>query len=120
YIPHQQTPAWRAFAPALGDPLAALRDLVNAGGKRLRPAFCHWAFVGAGGDPADPLGVDAGAPLELPHGFALVSDAAFVLRHRSPPHTGEVVEGANRRRGAEPAHRSFEARHGRGHWRGEG
>ena len=23
----------------------------SAGGKRLRPAFCHWAYVGAGGDP---------------------------------------------------------------------
>ena len=28
--------------------------MVEAGGKRLRPAFCHWGFVGAGGDPDDP------------------------------------------------------------------
>ena len=27
-----------------------------SGGKRLRPAFCHWGFVGAGGDPADERG----------------------------------------------------------------
>ena len=25
----------------------------SSGGKRLRPAFCHWGFVGAGGDPDD-------------------------------------------------------------------
>ena len=25
-----------------------------AGGKRLRPAFCYWGFVGAGGDADDP------------------------------------------------------------------
>ena len=24
------------------------------GGKRLRPAFCHWGFVAGGGDPDDP------------------------------------------------------------------
>ena len=27
--------------------------MVRSGGKRLRPAFCHWGFVGAGGDPDD-------------------------------------------------------------------
>ena len=31
------------------------RPLLLAGGKRLRPAFCHWGFVGAGGDPDDPM-----------------------------------------------------------------
>ena len=36
----------------LEEPFAALRALA-AGGKRLRPAFCHWAFIGRGGDPAD-------------------------------------------------------------------
>ena len=56
---------WRAVDPDLVDPLAALRELVVAGGKRLRPAFCHWAYVGAGGSPDDPLVVDAGAALEL-------------------------------------------------------
>ena len=30
--------------------------MVAAGGKRLRPAFCHWAFVGAGGDRDDASG----------------------------------------------------------------
>ncbi len=42
---------WRRVDPDLEAPLAALLDFVTAGGKRLRPAFCHWAFVGAGGDP---------------------------------------------------------------------
>ena len=40
--------------PDVEEPLTTLRDLVGAGGKRLRPAFCYWAFVGAGGDPDDP------------------------------------------------------------------
>ena len=39
---------------ALADPLDALREFVAAGGKRLRPAFCECAFVGAGGALDDP------------------------------------------------------------------
>ena len=46
--------AGQAVDPAIAVPLRALRHLVDAGGKRLRPAFCYWAFVGAGGDPDDP------------------------------------------------------------------
>ena len=52
---------WRTVDPALVEPLEALRHLVDAGGKRLRPAFCHWGFVAAGGDPDDPQVVDVGA-----------------------------------------------------------
>src|SRR4051812_24329921 len=33
---------WSAVAPEVGEPLRVLRDLVAAGGKRLRPAFCYW------------------------------------------------------------------------------
>ena len=76
---------WRAVDPDLATPIGALRDLVAAGGKRLRPAFCHWAFVGAGGDPDDPVVVDAGASLELLHTFALVHD--------------DVMDGSDQRRG---------------------
>src|ERR1700737_204717 len=56
---------WADVDPALAEPILALRDLVVAGGKRLRPAFCHWAYVGAGGPPTAPAGSDVGAPLEL-------------------------------------------------------
>ena len=57
---------WRAVDAALEEPLGALRDLVLAGGKRLRPAFCHWAFVGAGGSPDDRRVVDAGCGARAP------------------------------------------------------
>ena len=97
---------WRRLDPDLAEPVEAIRDLVMAGGKRLRPAFCHWAFVAAGGDPDDPLVVDAGAALELLHTFALIHD--------------DVMDGSVVRRGMNTVHRSFEARHALEEWRGEG
>jgi geranylgeranyl diphosphate synthase, type I len=96
---------WRAVDPDLDGPLQSLRDLVMAGGKRLRPAFCHWAFVGRGGDPADPLVVDAGAALELVHISALIHD--------------DVIDGSQRRHGMATVHVSSESRHLQRSWRGD-
>ena len=97
---------WSAVDIDLGDPLRSLRSLVLAGGKRLRPAFCHWGFVGAGGDPDDARVVDAGAALELLHTFALIHD--------------DIMDGSVTRRGLSAVHVDFEARHGSAAWRGEG
>ena len=38
------------IAPAAGEIVTAISDLTR-GGKRLRPLFAFWGFVGAGGDP---------------------------------------------------------------------
>ena len=96
---------WHAVDPDLAEPLIALRELVRAGGKRLRPAFCHWAYVGAGGAPDDDVVVDAGAALELLHTFALVHD--------------DVMDGSNMRRGRAAIHRRFMTRHDVQRWRGD-
>jgi geranylgeranyl diphosphate synthase type I len=96
---------WSAVDPALREPVVALRDLVDAGGKRLRPAFCHWAYLGAGGDPSATAVDDAGAALELLHTFALVHD--------------DVMDGSDRRRGLPSIHRSFVDRHTAQGWHGE-
>ena len=96
---------WSEVDADLAEPLAALRDLVLAGGKRLRPAFCHWAFVGAGGSPDDPAVVDAGAALELLHTFALVHD--------------DIMDGSATRRNTDTIHVQFEAGHAMDGWRGE-
>ena len=82
---------WSLVDPSLAGALDALRSLVAAGGKRLRPAFCHWAFVGAGGDPDDGIALVAGAALELLHSFALVHD--------------DIMDGSDRRRGKPAVHR---------------
>ena len=54
--------------------LSELRGMALAGGKRIRPAFVHWAFVAGGGDPDDNRAIDAGSVLEMLHTFALVHD----------------------------------------------
>ena len=53
---------WSAFDEDLRAPTEQIAKLVLGGGKRLRPSFCHWGFVGAGGAPDDQRIVDA-APL---------------------------------------------------------
>ena len=96
---------WSAVDADLGAPLSSLRDLVLAGGKRLRPAFCHWAFVGCGGDPLDANVIDAGAGLELLHTFALVHD--------------DIMDASLRRRGMDAVHVQFIDQHRRNSWRAE-
>lgn len=95
---------WAGVDADLAEPFAALRALI-AGGKRLRPAFCHWGWVGAGGDPADPRVVDAGAALELLHTFALVHD--------------DIMDDSIRRHGIDCLHVDFAARHRQRGWHGE-
>jgi geranylgeranyl diphosphate synthase type I len=71
----------------------------------LRPAFCFWGFVGAGGDPTDELVIDAGAALELLHAFALFHD--------------DVMDGSLTRRGEPTTNAKFEASHGANKLAGE-
>jgi geranylgeranyl diphosphate synthase, type I len=97
---------WAELSPDLGPPLESLRRLVMDGGKRLRPAFCYWAYVGAGGDPSAAAIVDAGAAFEMLQAFALVHD--------------DVMDGSSTRRGSRTAHLEFEDRHTAEGWRGEG
>ena len=96
---------WSKIEPELRAPLQALAQLIEAGGKRLRPAFCHWGFVGAGGQADDHRVVEAGAAFELLHGFALFHD--------------DVMDGSATRRGARTAHLVFADRHERAGWLGE-
>lgn len=68
------------------------------GGKRLRPAFCVWAYDAAGGDPAhqDAL-LKAASSLDVLHISALVHD--------------DLIDDADTRRGEPSAHRQYEALH---------
>jgi geranylgeranyl diphosphate synthase type I len=96
---------WAHVDADLVPPIDEIARLVLAGGKRLRPAFCYWGFVGAGGDPTDELVIDAGAALELLHAFALFHD--------------DVMDGSLTRRGEPTTNAKFEASHGASKLAGE-
>jgi geranylgeranyl diphosphate synthase, type I len=51
----------------------AVRDLVLAGGKRLRPAFVYWGYRATGAEHADAV-LQPAAAVELLHNFALIHD----------------------------------------------
>jgi geranylgeranyl diphosphate synthase type I len=101
-----ETTRWASIDPDLHAPLDSLRRLVLAGGKRLRPAFCFWAFVGLGGDPADDRIIDAGAALELFHAGAVIHD--------------DVIDGSERRHGIASLHVEFAEKHDEAGWRAYG
>ncbi|MDZ7676874.1 MAG: polyprenyl synthetase family protein [Acidimicrobiales bacterium] len=103
-LDHEQQ-RWGSMTEDLDAPLEALRSLVMSGGKRLRPAFCYWGFVGAGGSADDRTVIDAGAAFEFLQAFALVHD--------------DVMDGSSTRRGARTAHLAFADRHADEVWRGE-
>src|SRR6059036_4069620 len=61
------------MAPEAAAMVDELRRVVEAGGKRIRPAFCYWGYRAGGGEDGEPI-VRAAAALELFHTFALVHD----------------------------------------------
>ena len=77
----------------------ALQDFVT-GGKRMRPAFCFWGHLGAGGTDRDEV-IVAAASLELFQACAIIHD--------------DVMDASDMRRGKPAVHRAFAAMH-----RGEG
>ena len=100
---------WHAVDPHLDVPLQVLQAAVLSGGKRLRPAFCYWGWVAAGGDRGDEAACEVvealGAAIELFHVFALIHD--------------DVMDGATVRRGGPTAHVAFAGHHASRKWRGE-
>jgi geranylgeranyl diphosphate synthase, type I len=73
-----------AALPLVGE----VRRLLDAGGKRIRPAFCYWGFRAAAGQDDGDAGaaiVSAAAALELLHTMAIVHD--------------DLIDGAKERRG---------------------
>jgi geranylgeranyl diphosphate synthase type I len=96
---------WAGVDGRAAVPVDAVAALVNAGGKRLRPAFCVSGFLAAGGDSEDPLVVDCAAGIELIHTGALIHD--------------DVLDASDLRRGAPAVHTRHAAAHGRQGWRGE-
>lgn len=96
---------WVAIDPALAEPFDVLAELVLVGGKRLRPAFFHWAHVGAGGTPWAPEAIDAAAAIEMLHAFALAHD--------------DIMDASASRRGHPTVHVRFADLHREARWQGD-
>jgi geranylgeranyl diphosphate synthase type I len=81
-----------------------LESFILRGGKRLRPAFAYWAYLGSGG--VDRPGLMAAiASLELLHAGALIHD--------------DVMDASDTRRGEPAVHRRFADEHSAAGWAGQ-
>jgi geranylgeranyl diphosphate synthase type I len=85
-----------ALEPRATQVTRRIRELVLAGGKRLRPAFVYWGHRAAGLDHDDGV-LTAAAALELLHTFALIHD--------------DVMDRSDRRRGQPSIHRALARQH---------
>ena len=98
--------AHRPRLQAMGEELRPLTEALAeflSGGKRLRPEFCFWGHLGAGGRDSDDL-VVAAASLELFQACAIIHD--------------DVMDGSDTRRGRPAVHRRFAALHTSHGWNG--
>lgn len=93
----------RAIDPVLAEVSTAIEDLVLGGGKRLRPSFGYWGFIGAGGQDSTEL-ITALAALELVQAGALIHD--------------DLMDSSDTRRGVPSIHRRFAALHRESGWAG--
>ena len=96
---------WAGLDPSLDEPLGDLAALILGGGKRIRPAYCHWGWLIGGGDPDGGGALDGGCALEILHAFALAHD--------------DVMDGSDTRRGSPTVWRKFVQRHRDRSWHGE-
>ncbi|MES4888767.1 polyprenyl synthetase family protein [Streptomyces sp. NPDC096012] len=97
--------AWAGVDERAVVPIDALAELIESGGKRIRPAFCITGYLAAGGDPEAPGIVAVGAALEMLHLSALVHD--------------DVLDDSSHRRGLPTVHTRHTALHDSSGWQGE-
>ena len=101
---------WEAQDPRLAEMVAMLTSIVNGagkgGGKRMRAAFCYWAFRGVAPEGADETKIiDAGCAFELMQAFALIHD--------------DIMDDAAMRRGVPTIHHSTARDFENSNWQGE-
>ncbi len=98
----EQTPLLHSVSSDLTPMIETISQLMS-GGKRLRPAFAYWGYLGAGGDDSRSI-VRAATSLEFLQACALIHD--------------DVMDGSDTRRGLPATHRFFEALHTESAWLG--
>jgi geranylgeranyl diphosphate synthase type I len=99
--------AWKEHGAPWADAVEALAGFLERG-KALRPRFCYWGQLAAGGPHgAEPVAdlLPACAALELLHAFALIHD--------------DLMDGSPTRRGRAALHRRLAGEHQRQGWAGD-
>jgi geranylgeranyl diphosphate synthase type I len=92
------------YAPDAVELVDALKALVSAGGKRLRPALVYHAYRGCGGEDPDPA-MSVALAVEFLHSYLLIHD--------------DIMDHAGVRRGLPAAHVRFGRLHREQGWHGE-
>lgn len=110
---HEQE-RWLKVEPRLGEAVSELQRM-SGGGKRIRAAFCYWAWRGTlvnlgladekPSEEAEETVISCGAAFELLQTFALIHD--------------DIMDGADTRRGLETIHVHQARRVRELGWRGE-
>ena len=101
----EQAIHWSAIDPWLPEAVSALAGAVLGGGKRLRPLFCAYGFMAAGGSGQPSELIDVAAALELLHAFALIHD--------------DVMDGSPTRRNQPSLHQRLMEQHDVQRYHGE-
>ena len=101
----QEIATWRSLDPSIERPLGDLAAFIANGGKRIRPAYCHWGYVTGGGEADGTGSLDVCCAVELLQAFALVHD--------------DVMDGSPTRRGKPTVWATYIERHRAGDWQGE-
>jgi geranylgeranyl diphosphate synthase, type I len=100
-----QRTRWSRINEQASGVIDAVADLIDAGGKRLRPRFCLAGYLAAGGEKSGAAVIPAAAALELLHACALIHD--------------DIMDEAATRRGRPTVHTRNAAEHARRQWRGD-
>ena len=96
---------WSSVDSWLPEVVDTLSGFVLGSGKRMRPLFCAYGFLAAGGTGEPPALLDIAAALELLHAFALLHD--------------DVMDGSATRRGHPSMHRQLAHDHAAARQNGE-
>ncbi len=97
---------WSAQDERLAEMVEFLANIVNGGGKRMRAAFCYWAWRGVAPAGSDETAIiDAGAAFELMQAFALIHD--------------DIMDNADTRRGQPTIHHVSSKQFTQAGWLGE-
>ncbi|HBB36432.1 MAG: hypothetical protein UX02_C0004G0060 [Candidatus Moranbacteria bacterium GW2011_GWC1_45_18] len=83
----------REVGPSAKDAVKCIRDLILAGGKRVRAGFMYWGYRAAGGNDFEKI-IEASMSIELTHIFLLIHD--------------DIIDRDDFRHGVQTIHKRYE------------